>query len=94
VIDPNRSMCIWEDCDQQGIYCAGHAREFVQPQIDQLAAENARLREALEEAVALAQHHIPGYAYGDNEAACEMADRLRRIAALSPAPAKKENERG
>lgn len=21
-------MCLWEDCDQEAIYCAGHALEF------------------------------------------------------------------
>mgnify|MGYP000864561798 CR=1 FL=1 len=28
---------------------------------------------------ALVSHHIPFYAYGDNEAACELASRLEQI---------------
>jgi hypothetical protein len=31
----------------------------------------------------LAKHGIPNYAYGDNEAACDMSSRLDRIAALA-----------
>jgi hypothetical protein len=23
--------CIWDDCDQEAIYCEGHAREYVDP---------------------------------------------------------------
>lgn len=28
---PATTGCIWEDCDQEAIYCAGHAREFAAP---------------------------------------------------------------
>jgi hypothetical protein len=24
-------MCIWDDCDQEAIYCEGHAREYAVP---------------------------------------------------------------
>jgi hypothetical protein len=33
----------------------------------------------------LADHQIPGYAYGDNEAACDMDLRLREIYTLAQA---------
>jgi hypothetical protein len=23
--------CVWEDCDQEAVYCHGHAREFIDP---------------------------------------------------------------
>jgi hypothetical protein len=46
-------------------------------------AEQAEAR--LAEVVALAEHNIPHYGYGDNEAACDMADRLSKIAALATA---------
>ena len=36
-------------------------------------------REKMEEAAKLADFQIPYYAYGDNEAACDMAHRLTRI---------------
>lgn len=28
---PATTGCIWDDCDQEAIYCAGHAREFAAP---------------------------------------------------------------
>lgn len=31
----------------------------------------------------MANHHIPYYAYGDNEAACDLAHRLQQIAEWS-----------
>lgn len=33
----------------------------------------------LEGAAQIAEHGIPYYAYGDNEAACEMASRLKQL---------------
>lgn len=42
--------CIWEDCDQQAIYCEGHAREFVDP-LGRLVTPAVDYRKALEEAV-------------------------------------------
>jgi len=36
----------------------------------------------LEEIESESAHYIPFYAYGDNEAACEMAGRLDRISVL------------
>ncbi len=30
--------CIWDDCDQDAIYCAGHAKEYMQPAHDELVA--------------------------------------------------------
>jgi hypothetical protein len=29
-------MCIWEDCGNDAIYCEGHAREYMQPDLDEL----------------------------------------------------------
>lgn len=40
---------------------------------------NGRLREALETAEKESNNGIPFYAYGDNEAAVEMADKLYRV---------------
>ncbi|MBK9067306.1 MAG: hypothetical protein IPL76_10565 [Gemmatimonadetes bacterium] len=42
-----------------------------------------RMEEALGEIERKAAHFIPFYAYGDNEAACDMSDRLSEIAALA-----------
>lgn len=44
---------------------------------------NVRLADDIAEILSNCQHEIPSYAYGDNEAACDMANRLdniRRIA--------------
>jgi len=44
------AMCIWEDCDQQAIYCEGHANELVNPlgvNINQLRSRIAELESAL-----------------------------------------------
>lgn len=41
------------------------------------------VREAVEEIHRLTEHGIPVYAYGDNEAACALANRLADIAALT-----------
>lgn len=38
--------------------------------------------ELKQEIIDLTQHYIPFYAYGDNQAACEMAQRLEKIAVL------------
>ena len=37
------------------------------------------LKERLEQIYELSRHFIPVYAYGDNQAACEMAGRLHKI---------------
>lgn len=39
--------CVWDDCDQTAIYCAGHAREFMLPTIEQLQRELAAANERL-----------------------------------------------
>jgi hypothetical protein len=44
----SRKYCIWEDCDQEALYCEGHAEELMLPKLDALRAENTRLRAALE----------------------------------------------
>lgn len=41
------------------------------------------MNEVLEQIARLAQHYIPYYAYGDNEAACEMSHRLEKIYKLA-----------
>lgn len=48
-------FCEWEDCDQEPVYCEGHAHELVNPlglnirgqqtEIERLTAENEVLRE-------------------------------------------------
>jgi hypothetical protein len=40
------AMCVWDDCDQGAIYCAGHAREFVEGE-PPVASLEAALREAI-----------------------------------------------
>ena len=57
-----------------------------------LRAENERLREALEGIGNHANHQIPFYAYGDNEAACDMAFRLHRIIKIAAAVLAKRPE--
>lgn len=40
--------CVWEDCDQQALYCEGHAHEFVNPlgcDITAMRTEIERLRD-------------------------------------------------
>ena len=39
--------CIWDDCDQEAVYCSGHARELVQPEIGGLSDEVEALRAQL-----------------------------------------------
>lgn len=46
---------------------------------DQLRARVAELEGALGEISSMAQNHIPFYAYGDSEAACELAIQLGKI---------------
>ncbi len=41
------------------------------------------LKERFDQIYKLSRHFIPVYAYGDNEAACEMAARLRNIEDLA-----------
>lgn len=69
--------------------------------IDHLAAENARLREALTplagiplEEFGWEQHRPDKPIAGWNKHTLYVRDVLAARAALSPAPAKKENERG
>ncbi len=57
------------------------AREVAQP----IADERDELREALEAITAKASIGIPYYAYGDNEAACRMADDLGEIEKIAEA---------
>lgn len=51
-----------------------HARRFTQTEI-----ENAKMRTALERIGIQADHQNPFYAFGDNEAACDMSARLDNI---------------
>lgn len=46
-----------------------------------LDKEVRRLWKVLEKIGDMTNHGIPFYAYGDNQAACEMADKLEEIAA-------------
>jgi len=41
-------MCIWDDCGNDAIYCEGHAREYMAPDLDRLRSLNAELVKALE----------------------------------------------
>jgi hypothetical protein len=43
------SRCCWEDCDQQAVYCPGHAQELWQPNMDALAARIAELESVAHE---------------------------------------------
>ena len=47
---------------------------------EQLKAENPR--DILSEIIKLCDCQIPYWAYGDNEAACEMAQRLKKIGTI------------
>jgi len=38
--------------------------------------------ELLTQILELSNHEIPYYAYGDNEAACEMSERLNKITSI------------
>ena len=50
--------------------------------------------EVLHAIMVLAEHGIPGYAFGDNEAACEMDNRLSEICRLaSTTPPNQDGER-
>lgn len=53
--------------------------EEKEPLIAQSRAEGANLTDVLAAVAELSDHQIPGYAYGDNEAACDMSARLRKI---------------
>lgn len=50
--------------------------------------------ETLKQALELSEHSIPQYAYGDNEAACEMASRLEKIAEILRAATDAEQAKG
>lgn len=63
------------------IVYASAIREVAQP----IADERDELREALESITAKASIGIPYYAYGDNEAACRMADDLGEIEKIAEA---------
>lgn len=52
---------------------------FLRRRIEELEAEVKRLQNALEEIGEAADHGIPFYAYGDNEAGCEFSTRLKLI---------------
>lgn len=41
--------------------------------------QNEVICNVLEDIAKTADHQIPFYAYGDNEAACDMSDRLQEI---------------
>lgn len=52
-------------------------------EIRQIRADNARLREALGEIEVESVCNIPFYAFGDNQAACEMSGKLDYISAIA-----------
>ena len=41
-------FCIYEDCDQEAVYCAGHAGEFVADALNDKQAEIERLQKRLD----------------------------------------------
>lgn len=45
-------LCIWEDCDQEAIYCAGHAKEYAAPQPAPAASTPSELSDAECDAIA------------------------------------------
>jgi len=62
---------------------AVEAQQVIGLKLAHAEAENARLRVGLDAIGMLAEHNIPSYAFGDNEAACDMAGRLSDIRDLS-----------
>lgn len=46
----SRSICVWDDCDQEAIYCPGHAAEFMLPELRKLSDTIDRLERELAEA--------------------------------------------
>lgn len=48
----------------------------------EIKKERDRYREALDKSKMIADHCIPVYAYGDNEAACDMSYKLKQIFTL------------
>ena len=50
-----------------------------------VVSSTAWLADGLMEIVKLADHCIPFYAYGDNEAACDMSHRLEQVTKLAEA---------
>jgi hypothetical protein len=59
---------VWNECEQEQV------KNCSIPDVS---------KSVLAEIVSLTQCEIPYYAYGDNEAACEMAQRLNRIGELA-----------
>jgi hypothetical protein len=51
----------------------------LQPEGEPPGRSSELLADGLMEIVKLADHCIPFYAYGDNEAACDMSHRLQQI---------------
>lgn len=66
------AFCCWESCDQEPLYCGGHARELVAPELDAMRARVAELERNYAEQVELVCHL--------------SAERDRLRAALEAAP--------
>jgi hypothetical protein len=58
-------------------YCTPEVRAALD-RLSQGLADSERIEEIAREA----ENHIPYYAYGDNEAACRMADQLARVSEM------------
>ena len=43
----SRAWCIWDDCANTAIYCEGHAREFMAPEVNALKARVTELEQEL-----------------------------------------------
>jgi hypothetical protein len=65
-------MCIWDDCGSDAIYCEGHAREYMQPDID-------ALREVLQGAEALRPEMLKDFGYVP-EYVLDFCNRARALA--------------
>lgn len=79
------TLCIWEDCDSDAIYCAGHAREYMEPLQTKHDAVAARLSEAERECMAW----LGACGKGDADVRRAVSSILAKLTADSAAAALK-----
>lgn len=63
-------------------------------EITRLVLENERLRKYWVGVKRASDHQLPYYAYGDNEAACEMSSRLSTIGSFADEALAEKSEEG
>lgn len=90
MIDPlatnSRSICVWDDCDQEAIYCPGHAAEFMLPELRKLSDTIDRLeREPLSRVIgqlrALLTRLHPNYPEH-----ASLAGAIKQLEGFTPPP--------